>query len=107
MENPDISLSTLDLARYETANVAVRAWRDPALVPTLLATIERIGKDGGVLASTSSLLQRAADFADQHEISVYDATYVAAAAEGGFQLVSCDHRDLVNKDLALSPDMTR
>lgn len=98
-----VTLSTLDLARYELANVAVRAWRDPARVTPLLEVVDRISKDGGVLTSTTGLLTRAAQLAEEHTISVYDAAYVAAAAQSGCKLVSCDTRDLISKGLASSP----
>lgn len=39
----------------------------------------------------------------EHEISVYDAAYVAAAQAGGRTLVICDERDLISKGLAVSP----
>jgi predicted nucleic acid-binding protein len=38
LADPDVTLATLDLARYEVANVAVRAWRDPAQVSPLSET---------------------------------------------------------------------
>ena len=38
-----------------------------------------------------------------HDLSAYDAAYVAAAAAAGAQLVSCDVRDLVSKALAQLP----
>jgi predicted nucleic acid-binding protein len=66
-------------------------------VAPLLAAIDRIADDGGVIEATSSLLSTAADLAERHEISVYDAAYVAAAAEAERILVSCDVRDLVSK----------
>lgn len=97
------TLATLDLARYETANVAVRAWRDPAQAAPLLEAIDRISTDGGVTLCTTTLLTRAAEIAEQFAISVYDATYVAAAAQSGATLVSCDVRDLISKGLAQSP----
>jgi predicted nucleic acid-binding protein len=75
----ETTLATLDLARYEVANVAVRAWRAPESVAPLLAAVEQLADDGGVLASTTSLLTRAAEIAEAHSISVYDAAYVAAA----------------------------
>jgi predicted nucleic acid-binding protein len=99
----EITLATLDLARYEVANVAVRAWRAPESVAPLLATVEQISDDGGVLVSTSSLLAQAAKLAEHHTISVYDAAYVAASLETGRRLVSCDERDLVSKGLAVHP----
>lgn len=98
-----VTLATLDLARYEVANVAIRAWRAPKRVSPLLEAIERISNDGGVLLSTSTLLARAAQIAEEHALSVYDAAYVAAASQTGGTLVSCDVRDLVGKGLASRP----
>lgn len=103
----ETTLATLDLARYEVANVAVRAWRAPELVAPLLAAVEQIADDGGVLASTGSLLTRAAELAERHTISVYDAAYVAAAGGANRRLVSCDQRDLVSKGLAALPANVR
>lgn len=103
LANSDLTLSTLDLARYEVANVAIRAWRAPALVASLLDAIDRISDDGGVLPATGAMLIRAAQLAEEHAISVYDAAYVVAAAHAGSSLVSCDIRDLVGKGLASSP----
>lgn len=103
LEDDQVTLATLDLARYEVANVAVRAWRAPESVPSLLAVIEKLADDGGVLSSTETLLARAAEIAELHTISVYDAAYAAAADEGGHRLISCDERDLVSKDLAALP----
>lgn len=103
LTDPTVTLTTLDLARYEVANVAIRAWRAPARVTPLLEAIDRISSDGGVLLSAGSLLTRAAELAEEHTISVYDAAYVAAADQTGATLVSCDIRDLVGKGLASSP----
>ena len=99
----DVTLATLDLARYEAANVAIRAWRAPGRVTPLLDAIDRISSDGGVVLSTSALLTRAAQLAEEHTISVYDAAYVAAARQVGSTLISCDVRDLISKGLASSP----
>jgi predicted nucleic acid-binding protein len=103
LADPDVTLTTLDLARYEVANVAVRGWCEFVRVALLLEAIDRISSDGGVIPSTTTLLSRAAKLADEHVISVYDAAYVAAADQGGSTLVSCDMRDLVSKGLASSP----
>jgi predicted nucleic acid-binding protein len=107
LEGEETSLATLDLARYEVTNVAVRAWRTPESVASLLAAVDRLADDGGVLASTGTLLARAAVVAERHAISVYDAAYAAAAGEGGHRLVSCDERDLVSKGLAVLPARAR
>ncbi|HEX4670249.1 MAG TPA: type II toxin-antitoxin system VapC family toxin [Solirubrobacterales bacterium] len=103
LADDSVTLATLDLARYEVANVAVCAWRAPDAVAPLLFALDRIGNDGGVVASTSTLLTRAAELAERHAISVYDAAYVAAVGEGDRRLVSCDERDLVSKGLAVLP----
>lgn len=103
MEDDEATLATLDLARYEVANVAVRAWRAPESVAPLLAAVEKLADDGGVLTSTGTLLAKAAEIAERHTISVYDAAYAAAASDAGHRLVSCDERDLVSKDLATLP----
>jgi predicted nucleic acid-binding protein len=107
LEDDEVTLATLDLARYEITNVAVRAWRAPESVASLLAVVERLADDGGVLLSTDTLLTRAAEIAKRHTISVYDAAYAAAADEGGHRLVSCDQRDLVSKGLAALPASPR
>jgi predicted nucleic acid-binding protein len=98
-----VTLATLDLARYEVTNVAIRAWRTPKWVLPLLQAIEQISNDGGVLQSTNTLLARAAQLAEEHDLSAYDAAYVAAATQTGGTLVSCDIRDLVSKGLASLP----
>jgi predicted nucleic acid-binding protein len=103
LEDDETTLATLDLARYEVANVAVRAWRAPGSVAPLLAAIEKLADDGSVLTSTSALLARAAEIAERHSISVYDAAYAAAAGDAGHRLISCDERDLVSKNLATLP----
>jgi len=101
------TLATLDLARFEVANVAVCSWHAPSVVDNMLSAIERIGEDGGVIASTHALLRSAALLALEHGISVYDASYAAAARQGGLELVSCDLRDLVGKGLARTPSQVR
>jgi predicted nucleic acid-binding protein len=103
LEDDEVALATLDLARFEVTNVAVRAWRSPESVTPLLTAIERLADDGGVVPSTAALLSRAAEIAERHSISVYDAAYAAAAFEGGHQLISCDKRDLVSHGLAVLP----
>lgn len=103
LADPSLTLGTIDLVRYEVANVAVRAWRDPGKVAPLLAAIDRISEDGGIVFSSTTLLAQAAEIAERHTLSVYDAAYVAAASQAGATLVSCDIRDLVDKGLASSP----
>jgi 2-amino-4-hydroxy-6-hydroxymethyldihydropteridine diphosphokinase len=103
LREPGATLATLDLARYEVANVAVRSWCSPERTSALLEAVERIAEDGGVMVSTNVLLARAAEIAEEHSISVYDAAYVAASLQGDRVLISCDVRDLISKGLAVAP----
>lgn len=96
-------LLTLDLARYETANVAIRSWRNPAAAHRVHQRIASLEADNGVMAGDSDLVVVATAVAQLHSITVYDASYVAAADSTGAQLVSCDVRDLVSKGLAVLP----
>lgn len=99
----DNPIATLDLAYFEVANVAVRAWNDLAAADRLLARVAAIDEDGGVVRADVALLAVAAGIAAEHGISVYDAAYVAAAGERSCRLVSCDVRDLVSRGLATAP----
>jgi len=103
LEDEGVTLSTLDLARYEACNVAVRAWGAPEAAAPILEAVERLAGDGGVIASTQPLLAAATELAERHGISVYDAAYAAAAEARGLRLVSCDERDLVANGLARLP----
>lgn len=96
-------LATLDLAFYEVANVALRAWRDRSAAERLRERVIALAEDGGLTRVDSSLLADAIAIADEHDISVYDAAYVAAARRAGATLVSCDIRDLVSRGLACRP----
>jgi predicted nucleic acid-binding protein len=96
-------LATLDLARYEVADVVIRSWGVPGVAEPLLALIERIAMDDRVTSSSMSLVSRAVEVAAEHRITVYDAAYVAAAEQVGATLVSCDIRDLVDNGLAIPP----
>jgi predicted nucleic acid-binding protein len=99
-------LATIDLAFYEVTNVAVRSWRDLDASHRLRERIAAIGNDGGLIRADVALLASAAAIAEEHSISVYDASYVAAARQQEAQLVSCDQRDLVSKGLAALPGDT-
>ncbi len=97
------SLATLDLAFYEVNNVAIVAWTDRSAAQRLRSLVAAVAEDGGVVRVDPGLLEVAADLALAHGISAYDASYVAAAAAAGAQLVSCDIRDLVSRGLAKRP----
>ncbi len=96
-------LATLDLAFYEVTNVAICAWHDSSAAQRLRSRVAAVGDDGGVVRADAALLESAVGIADENGITVYNATYVAAARALGGQLVSCDVHDLVSRGLALLP----
>jgi predicted nucleic acid-binding protein len=83
--------------------VAIAAWNDTAAARRLRALIAAVASDGGLVRSDPALLESAAELALAHELSVYDAAYLAAARATGAELVSCDVRDLVSRSLARLP----
>ena len=99
----DATLATLDLAFYQVGNVAVRAWRDGQAAGRLQGLVDAIAADGGLVRVDEALIAHAVRIAETQGLSVYDAGYVAGAARAGAQLVSCDLRDLVSRDLAVTP----
>jgi predicted nucleic acid-binding protein len=96
-------LVTLDLAYYETVNVAVRAWRDSRAARIVRDRFSALAAAGDLVRADADLLTLAAAIAEEYHISVYDAAYVAAARLLNAQLVSCDTRDLVSTGLACLP----
>jgi predicted nucleic acid-binding protein len=97
------ALAALDLTLYEVANVAVSSWRSPRHARTLVGLV-RASCPGTIAQIDERLEERAIALADEHRLSVYDASYVAAAEQHGWTLVSGDHRDLVKPGLAIAPD---
>ena len=100
-------LATLDLALYETVNVAIAAWGDAAAARRLRELIAAVSDDGGLIRADPALLDNAARIALEHGISVYDAAYVAAARAARARLVSCDAADLVSRQLAVLPSQAK
>lgn len=97
------TLLTLDLAFYEVTNVAVRSWGDEQAAARLRAVVTAISAGGGLVRVDDALAAAAASLALEHELSAYDAAYVAATRARTATLVSCDMRDLVDPGLAITP----
>jgi predicted nucleic acid-binding protein len=89
-------LATLDLAFYETTNVAITRWRDPAAADRLRARIWSIAELGTLVRLDETLSEVTAHLAAEHNLSAYDAAYVAGAQRLAADLASCDRRDLVS-----------
>jgi predicted nucleic acid-binding protein len=98
----ELSLAALDLSLYEVSNVAAVGWSDAAAAHQLVNLIAACCAQTTATVS-AELLRSATEIAQRNRITVYDAAYAAAAAEHGWQLVSCDVRDMVSNRLALTP----
>lgn len=96
-------LGTLDLALYETTNVAIVRWRDPDAAGRLAKRVWAIAEFGTLVRVDRHLGDEVARLATEHSLSAYDAGYVAAARKLGVVLASCDERDLVQAGLAQLP----
>lgn len=96
-------LATLDLALYETTNVAVVRWSDPDAAARLAKRLWAIAEFGTLVRVDRQLGDDVALLAAQHGLSAYDAGYVAAARKFGVVLASCDERDLVRPGFAQLP----
>jgi predicted nucleic acid-binding protein len=97
------SFAALDLTLYEVANIAVRRWQARADARTLVRLVQE-SCPSRIATIDDELAERAIDHADRHGLSVYDASYVAAAELHGWTLVSIDHQDLVRPGLAITPE---
>lgn len=99
----DEPLAALDLTLYEVANVMGPKKKQPERGRLLLQMIAA-RCEGGLLAADVGLLEAGLELTAEHDLTAYDAAYVAAARRNGWTLVSCDVAGLVSKGLAVSPD---
>lgn len=96
-------LAALDLTYFEIANV-VGVRRKQAEQAELLTEIITARCGDRLVRVDRELVERALAVAAEHNLTAYDAAYVAAARSNGWQLVSLDMRDLVSRGLAVTPD---
>jgi len=97
------SLSALDLTMYEVANAIGVKQGDANEANRVNRLLLKCCRDH-VLRVEAQLVDAALQIAAEHDLSLYDAAYVAAARRHGMTLVSTDIRDLVSKGLAVTPD---
>jgi predicted nucleic acid-binding protein len=97
-------VAALDLTFYEIANVMGARKRQMKEARYLLRTLStRCGED--IVAVSPELIDAALEIAAEHDLTAYDAAYVAAARRHGWTLVSTDIADLVSRGLAVAPDV--
>ncbi len=96
------SVTALDLTLYEVVNAVARQYRQPEQAQRITRALLRTC--GELTRIDRELGEEVVEVASQHNLTAYDAAYVAAARRNGWQLVSLDVRDLVSKGLAVTPD---
>lgn len=96
-------LSALDLTLYEVANAIGVKQGNADEASRVNRLLLRCCRDR-VLEVDLELIESALQIAAEHGLTAYDAAYVAAARRYGLTLVSADVRDLVSKQLAVTPD---
>lgn len=96
-------VAALDLTLYEAANVVGSRWRRPDVAKELCrAIVARCGEQ--LKRLDVGLVESLVEISAEHDLTAYDAAYVAAARRHGWTLVSADVADLVSKGLAVAPD---
>jgi predicted nucleic acid-binding protein len=96
-------MTVLDLTLYEVSNVIARKYGQPQEARKLIHVLLTAAA-GSLRRADAGLLEDGLTLMIDHNLSAYDAAYVAAARRHGWQLVSLDVRDLVSKGLAVTPD---
>jgi predicted nucleic acid-binding protein len=99
----DQPVAALDLTLYEVANVVGARKRRSDEAIDLCRLISARCADR-LVAVDVELLRRAIQIVGEHDLTAYDAAYVATARRHGWTLVSTDIADLVSRGLAVAPD---
>jgi predicted nucleic acid-binding protein len=96
-----LALSVLDLTAYEIGNALLRGTPkvDAGRVAIVLEALDQLCPR---LSLTAVELGEAAGLAEQHNLTLYDAAYAAAARSRGARLVTMD-RDLLRSGLGQRP----
>lgn len=97
-----VELRLLDVTLYELGNVAICAWKQPTRMARLIVDAALDIAGGLPLVPTAAERREAHRLAEEHRLSVYDATYAAVAQERRLTLVSGD-RQLLRAGLASAP----
>lgn len=97
------SLAALDLTLYEIGN-AIGVKRGNVREATNVIRLLLVCCRDHVVSADAELAGSALEIASEHDLTAYDAAYVAAARRYGWALISADIADLVSKGLAVAPD---
>jgi predicted nucleic acid-binding protein len=97
-----VTVAALDLTLYEVANVAIVRWRSDTEAARVVELVRAACGDE-LETVDEELVREASLLALEHDLTVYDAAYVASSRRRGRQLVSCDEIDLVRAGFAITP----
>jgi predicted nucleic acid-binding protein len=98
-----VPAAMIELTLYEIVNWVSRECRDPAKAIDLCRSAASRCRNRFVSVDIG-LIEETAVIAVEHQITSYDAAYVAVARRHDWTLVSTDIRDLVSRGLAITPD---
>lgn len=98
----EVELRLLDMTLYELGNAVVRAWRHPPREAEMMVAAALDLCAAPPLVPTASERRSAHALAEEHRLTVYDATYAAVAQERRLTLVSGDWQ-LLRAGLATAP----
>jgi predicted nucleic acid-binding protein len=97
------SVAALDLTLYEVANVIGARKQHHDLAGRVCHSIlERCGEH--MVRIDAELAKATMATVVEHKLTAYDAAYAATARRFGWTLVSTDLKDLVSRELAVTPD---
>jgi len=102
----DIGVAVLDLTPYEVGNALMRG-RAGATADQAAIVLDALGQVCGTVSPDAADFRRAAELAEQHGLSLYDAAYAAVAEGRDAELATLD-RELLKAGLGVRPgDLAR
>ena len=96
-----VALHVLDLTAYEVGNALLRG-RAHASAEQVATVLEALSEICPAITPSQEDLRDAAQLAEQHDLTLYDAAYAAVARRRGAQLATLD-RELLRADLGRRP----
>jgi predicted nucleic acid-binding protein len=85
----DLGVAVLDLTPYEIGNALMRG-RARASAEQAAIVLDALGEVCATVSPDGADFRRAAELAEQHDLTLYDAAYAAVAESHGAALVTLD-----------------
>jgi predicted nucleic acid-binding protein len=97
----DLRVAVLDLTPYEIGNALMRG-RAGASAEQAAVVLDALGEVCATVSPDAADFRRAAELAEQHGLTLYDAAYAAVAEGHEAELVTLD-RELLDAGLGVTP----